>query len=114
MKLTHTIFVVIFLPFLMSTQANAKESNTAHAIEHTAIAKGHGKAGHGKILYQHADKALEYAKKAEKEHADAHLHMTEGVKHLEEAKKHAKAGKNDVAANHAKEALIHIIKSASK
>lgn len=55
--------------------------------------------------------ALKHAKKAEKVHADAHMHMTEGVQHLEEEIKHGKMGHAKEAKKHTEEAILHIRQS---
>ncbi len=60
----------------------------------------------------HAAQALEHA--AEKEHAEAHEHMTEGVKYLDEAIKHGNMGHADVATKHMEEAMTHIKASIGK
>ena len=115
MKLTYTTYVIGILTFFLSAYANAHEHmHTVQAIEHAAMAKGHGEDGHAKVLLQHAKAALEHAKQAEKERADEHQHMTEGVKHLKEAIKHAKMGHADVATKHTEEALVHIRKSTGQ
>jgi hypothetical protein len=58
--------------------------------------------------------ALKHAQAAEKEHAEAHEHMTQGVKHLQEAITHGKKGHAKVATKHTNEAITHIKQSLGK
>jgi soluble cytochrome b562 len=86
----------------------AGEHHTGQALEHAAMGFTHGEEGHADVLAKHISIALEHAKASEKEHAEAHNHMTQAVKALEEADKHAKMGHADLATKAAKEAIEHI------
>lgn len=52
--------------------------------------------------------ALEHARAAEMEDAEAHNHMTQAVRALEEADEHGKMGHADLATEAAKDVIDHI------
>lgn len=88
--------------------ALAAEHHTGHALEHAATAAAHGELGHADVLGKHAETALEHAKAAEKEHAEAHAHISGAVKSLEEAVSHGKLGHAELATKAAQSAVEHI------
>ncbi|PPD33734.1 MAG: metal-binding protein SmbP [Methylomonas sp.] len=104
MKLKQTAQFIGSITLCLSIQANAAEHHAAVALEHSRMAVAHGQDGH-------ADQLLKHAQTAEKEHAEAHAHMTEAVQHLKESIDHAQKGHVDVATQHAETAMVHMRES---
>ncbi|QOJ24027.1 MAG: hypothetical protein HRU78_10555 [Gammaproteobacteria bacterium] len=80
----------------------------AEAIKHAEMAKTH--KAHAEHIHKHAEKSLEYVKKAEadaieNEDTKGRVHITESIRHLVEAINHARVGHADIASEHVTDAL---------
>lgn len=78
------------------------------AIKHAEIARTH--KAHAEHILKHAEKSLEYVKRAEIETIESgndkgRAHITESIRHLVEAINHAKMGHADIASEHITDAL---------
>lgn len=78
------------------------------AIKYAEMAKTH--KAHAEHILQHAEKSLEFAKKAEAEaiaggNDKGRRPITESIRHLVEAINHAKMGHTDIASEHITDAL---------
>lgn len=112
--ITVSIFTLFFNSQIIASEYSGKTKSggaavsIAEAIKHAEMAKAH--ADDPQKIVQHAEKSLEYDKKAEKEasgkgNARGVAHIAASIKHLDEAIKHAKMGHADVASKHIDNAL---------
>lgn len=90
------------------TESGAGVGSMIQAIKHAEMAKTH--KAHAEHILQHAEKSLEFAKKAEAEaiaggNDKGRRPITESIRHLVEAISHAKAGHTDIAGEHITDAL---------
>lgn len=90
------------------TESGAGVGSMIQAIKHAEMAKTH--KAHAEHILQHAEKSLEFAKKAEAEAIESgnekeRKPITESIRHLVEAISHAKLGHTDIASEHITDAL---------
>jgi len=107
------ILVLFFSSGIYALEYSAKTESVGldsmlEAIKHAEMAKTH--KAHAEHILKHAEKSLDYVKKAEIEtiefgHDKGRAHITESIRHLVEAISHAKMGHADIASEHITDAL---------
>lgn len=111
--LTVGILVLFFGSKISALEYSAKTESVGvepmlKAIKHAEMAKTH--KAHAEHIFKHAEKSLEYVKKAEIETIEfgndkGRARITESIRHLAEAISHAKMGHTDIASEHITDAL---------